>query len=140
MMPARPMLPMVETVGRDKLRAYLLGHIEIDGDGCWNWLRATNEHGYANVRIHGFPNVKGHRLMWVVEHGVEAASNLAACHTCDNRRCINPAHIFLATPQENARDRKMKGRAKWTFRCDPKFSRSTNETPYLARRPKRAKA
>lgn len=32
------------------------------------------------------------------------------CHTCDNRRCINPDHLFLGTAKDNFDDMAKKGR------------------------------
>ena len=34
------------------------------------------------------------------------------CHKCDNRRCINPEHLFLGTAKDNAVDMTNKKRNK----------------------------
>lgn len=36
------------------------------------------------------------------------------CHTCDNRKCINPNHLWIGTRQENIQDASKKGRLPGT--------------------------
>lgn len=39
-----------------------------------------------------------------------------ACHTCDNERCWNPAHIYAGTAKSNYDDMVARGRAAWQNR------------------------
>lgn len=44
------------------------------------------------------------------QHVGDVPDGLHICHTCDNPRCINPAHLFLGTPKDNQQDSLAKGR------------------------------
>jgi DNA-binding CsgD family transcriptional regulator len=48
--------------------------------------------------------------MWQFENG-EIPDGMCVLHTCDNRLCVNPNHLFIGTHLDNAKDRDQKGRA-----------------------------
>lgn len=80
------------------------------GDACWPWLAARDVDGYGFFFIaRGLSSVRATRFMWELFNGA-IAEGLLACHSCDNPPCVNPAHLFLGTPTDNARDRESKHR------------------------------
>ena len=78
------------------------------------WTGSLTKGGYgqfnAGLLADGRKDItRAHRYAWTIEHGAIPAG-LSICHHCDNRRCVNPAHLFLGIHGDNNRDMFGKGR------------------------------
>ena len=75
---------------------------------CILWEGALNSKGYGHLRVDGFDWL-AHRYAYY-KHYKKYPGKLMVLHSCDNRRCINPEHLFLGTNTDNMRDAIAKGR------------------------------
>lgn len=78
--------------------------------GCHLWQGALNDGGYGTLTIGG-RSQRAHRLAWSLRHG-PIPPRMDICHRCDERRCINPDHLFPDSHAANMADRGRKGRAR----------------------------
>ena len=78
-------------------------------NGCWEWNGCLN-------RIDGYGQfwfdkhlVTTHRFSYEFFKG-QIPKGLHVLHRCDNRKCCNPAHLWLGTNQDNHIDKVLKVR------------------------------
>ena len=82
-------------------------------EDCWIWLSTChNVLGYGIIkRKKNRSNVYAHRVAWEFTNG-EIPDKMVVRHTCDNRKCCNPAHLVLGTQLENIQDREARYNGK----------------------------
>jgi hypothetical protein len=86
-------------------------------EDCWNWTGGCagppgNEYGSFQPGGRAVKRTKAHRFSYTIHCG-PIPDGLFVMHTCDNRLCVNPAHLQLGTPLDNMRDKIAKGRERY---------------------------
>ena len=77
---------------------------------CWEWTGPLTKNGYGTFS--GVNRMTAHRKSYVIKFGL-IPKGMLVCHKCDNRKCINPDHLFIGTHQDNMKDMVSKGRSKY---------------------------
>lgn len=80
---------------------------------CWNYTGFVDKIGYGSCkRVCGTETIVGaHRVAYYLTHGPFDFSR-HVLHKCDNRKCINPDHLFLGDQLSNMQDKVNKKRQK----------------------------
>lgn len=79
-----------------------------DHTQCWPWLGAGKGNGYGSFKA-GDQFRTAHSMAYELMVG-PIPDGMEVCHSCDNRYCINPDHLFVGTRGDNMQDMKHKGR------------------------------
>ena len=81
-------------------------------NGCLEWKgKGAKTHGYCSTKNYDLKNknIMVHQLSYFLFKG-EIPKGMCVCHTCDNRKCCNPDHLWLGTHSDNTKDCVEKGR------------------------------
>lgn len=78
-------------------------------DECWEWTGHVGNRGYGQLRmdadVHREPSNRAAYLF----HKGPIPEGLHVLHSCDNKLCVNPAHLHLGSCADNAREAAERG-------------------------------
>lgn len=63
-----------------------------DGIECWNWTDTPDKYGYGSFGIEAGNMMKAYRYSYIIHNSV-IDRNTHVHHKCQNKLCVNPAHL-----------------------------------------------
>lgn len=104
-------------------------------NGCWLWTGAKSR-GYGVVIARG-RRWKAHHFALLDALGQDVPAGMVVMHTCDNRACVRPDHLRVATQSDNIKDMWQKERRARPYDGATHCSRGHEYTPDNTRRDNR---
>lgn len=100
--------PMPSLSANDVAEFHLRIRKQHEGNDCHEWARGITGRGYGAFHRHN-TQYSTHRVAYKLAHPEWDETDFVL-HKCDNRRCVNPDHLFLGDHGDNMRDMVAKGR------------------------------
>lgn len=107
----------------------------MEPSGCWIWTACLGNKSYGLFKLDG-KHQRAHRLSYQCFKG-EIPDEMLVCHTCDNPTCVNPAHLWVGTNDDNMNDKVKKGRQSRLHGETNGFSKLTEDDVKAIRADKR---
>jgi hypothetical protein len=91
----------------------LLLRTVISENGCMEFKGYIQNSGYGRATVQRKTDYV-HRHIYRLSKGV-IPEKMDVCHSCDNKKCINPDHLFVGSRKENMQDAVKKNRQSQGF-------------------------
>jgi hypothetical protein len=80
----------------------------VDKSGaCWRWTSWIDPMGYGSLTIK-YQHFGAHRISYLINNNIDPFG-FFICHSCNNKWCVNPAHLWLGDHKANAIDAVQSG-------------------------------
>jgi hypothetical protein len=99
---------------KPSIKDRLLHKKRLTSSGCWEYTGERNRDGYGLITFKG-KKQQTHRISAMIFKGYDLNSynsGLQINHTCHNRICFNPEHLYIGTHEENMHDLVDKNKTK----------------------------
>ncbi len=77
---------------------------------CWEWKSTKGTKRYGTFKYKNKTWTVS-RLAFFISGGKLTEGKNCVLHSCDNRKCVNPAHLFAGSNKDNVLDRVRKNRS-----------------------------
>lgn len=71
-----------------------------EGTHCWLWTHTTTSDGYGTTAVNSLPRL-AHLSAYIMAFG-PIKKKMQCHHRCENKQCVNPAHMKILTPKEHS--------------------------------------
>ena len=92
----------------------LLEKKEVLPNGCWYFTGCKDFEGYGLIHFKKRQE-RTHRISAYLFKHFNLKGKTKVLHSCDNRACFNPKHLWFGTQADNVRDMDRKGRRNKTY-------------------------
>lgn len=89
----------------ENLEMSIKNFVEIDKlTECWNWKGLIGWNGYG-VKVFKRRRLRAHRFSYgVFNRRFLDSEEGKVLHRCNNKKCVNPEHLYIGTCKDNSRD------------------------------------